>query len=149
MRPYLRYLRLGWTVLCVLVTVLLIVLWVRSYESGIVLSERITKTHALTLISQRGFCGALLFDPTVYASPKWGLITVSPQTWDSPSWDFAIHAKSDRYMQVMIPWWFVVLSFATMSIIAPQLEWRFTTRTLLIAITAVGVVLGLIVWAVQ
>ncbi len=31
MRPYLRYLRIGWTGLCVLAAVLLIALWVRSY----------------------------------------------------------------------------------------------------------------------
>jgi hypothetical protein len=144
-----RKLRIAWLVVCGIACVMLIALWVRSYESAIVLNEGITKTHALTLISQRGFCGAVLFDPTVYASPKWGLITVSPQTWGSPSWDFAIHSKSDRYVQVMAPWWFVVLSVAIMSIIAPQLKWRFSLRTLLIATTLVAVVLGLVVYAAR
>jgi hypothetical protein len=144
-----RKLRIAWSVGCGIACVLLIVLWVRSYESGIVLNERITKTHALSLVSQRGFCGALLLDPTVYASPKWGLSTGSPQRWGSPSWDFAIHSKSDRYVQVMVPWWFVVLSGAIMSIIAQQLKWRFSLRTLLIATTLVALVLGAIVYAAR
>jgi hypothetical protein len=131
-----------------LAAVMLIVLWVRSYESAILFNERFTKTRALLLISQRGFCGAMLFDPNVFAAPKWGLATASPQTWGSPSWDFAIHSHSDRYVQVMVPWWFVVVSVAITSMIAPQLKWRFTLRTLLIATTLVAVALGLIVYAV-
>jgi hypothetical protein len=142
-----RKLRIAWSVVCGIACVLLIALWVRSYGTGDVLNERITKTHAFTLVSQQGFCGALLFDPTVHASPKWGLISVSSPTWQSPSWDFAIHSKSDRYVQAMVPWWFVVLSVAIMSIITPRLKWRFSLRTLLIATTLVAVVLGLIVWA--
>ena len=40
------------------------------------------------------------------------------------------------------------IAFATLPWIR-QLRWRFTTRTLLLAVTAVAVVLGLIVWAVR
>src|SRR5262245_41449478 len=98
-----RKLRIAWSVFWGLVCLLLSVLWVRSYESGIVLNERITKTTALCFASQRGFCGTLFFDPTVYASPKWGLMTSNASTWGSPSWDFAIHSKADRYVQVMAP----------------------------------------------
>src|SRR4051794_14780734 len=104
MRKFLRYLRIAFSATCLIACVLMIALWVGSYESGIVFNQRITKTKALSFVSQRGFCGAVLLDPNVYASPKWGLITCSPITWGSPSWDFAIHSKSDHYVQAMAPW---------------------------------------------
>jgi hypothetical protein len=49
---------------------------------------------------------------------------------------------------VALPYWFAVLLAVTLAV-APwirQLNWRFTTRTLLIATTLVAILLGLIVW---
>jgi hypothetical protein len=47
-----------------------------------------------------------------------------------------------------LPHWTLALVPVGLAV-APWLRWRFTTRTLLIAITAVAVVLGLIVWAIR
>jgi hypothetical protein len=55
-----------------------------------------------------------------------------------------------QYFILAAPHWFLVL-LAVMMSAAPWMrwKWRFTLRTLLIAITLVAVVLGLIVYAVR
>jgi hypothetical protein len=46
------------------------------------------------------------------------------------------------------PHWFAIL-IACAASIAPWLAWRFSLRTMLIAMTLVAVALGLVVWAVR
>ena len=47
-----------------------------------------------------------------------------------------------------IPYWFLTLFSAALAA-APWLRWRFSLRTLLLAITLIAVVLGLIVWSIR
>jgi hypothetical protein len=60
---------------------------------------------------------------------------------------FGVYKNASDFW-VMIPYWFLVVAIATLGT-APwirKLRWRFSLRTLLIATTLIGVVLGLIVW---
>jgi hypothetical protein len=53
--------------------------------------------------------------------------------------------ESDGYQSVFLPYWFLVAASATAGAIT-WLRWRFSLRTLLIAITLVAVWMGLIVF---
>jgi hypothetical protein len=53
-----------------------------------------------------------------------------------------------RFSELLIPFWFLVFSSGALAI-APWIRWRFSLLTMLIAITALAVLLGLIVWAVR
>jgi hypothetical protein len=158
MRPYLRYLRLGWTVLCVLATVLLIVLWVRSYFRTEFV-ERFLNVNRLyaTGIRERivNFPGTLeLVDESVtnltinYAAPGWkyraynGRISVHGEKF----WRLALKS-SPNYQLVRFPHWSALLIIGTVCMI-PWLfpvTWRFSLGTLLIAMTLIAVGIGLIV----
>ena len=52
---------------------------------------------------------------------------------------------TNRCDSLSIPHWFAVALAATFAA-TPWLRWRFSLRTLLIAITLVALVLGLVVW---
>ena len=144
-----RKLRIAWSAGCAIACLLLIVLWVRSYSAGTVLAIQLTSTQAVKLISQRGFLGAVLFDP--HDAPrrydKWGFDNYAFDGWAEPSLDVRIRPKPDIYAQAMIPCWIAVLMVAVPSLVAPWIRWRFSLRTLLIATTLVAVVLGLIIYA--
>jgi hypothetical protein len=71
--------------------------------------------------------------------PK-SVILFRPQ-FNSPS--YRVQNGSTNY-EITVPYWLLVLMSATPAI-APWVHWRFTLRTLLIAMTLVAVVLGLIV----
>ena len=145
-----RNLRSGWTVTCAFACLRLIVLWVRSCSAGTVLAIQITSTQAVKLVSQRGFLGAVLFDP--HDAPrrydKWGLGNYALDGWDEPSLDVRIRPKPDIYAQAMIHCWLVV-RVAVPSFIAPWIRWSFSLRTLLVATTLVAVVLGMVVWSIR
>jgi hypothetical protein len=56
---------------------------------------------------------------------------------------------SRPYLLVVCPFWFLVLSFGMLAIIAMQDSrrlWRFSLRTMFIATTLLAAVLGLVVW---
>jgi hypothetical protein len=57
---------------------------------------------------------------------------------------FLLQPLTDGYV-VALPYWLLLFTFCV-GVAAPQLRWRFTLRTLLIATTLVAVVLGLIMW---
>lgn len=61
-------------------------------------------------------------------------------------WGFGSHSVEGKSYAIMMPHWFAVLAAATLAAL-PWLPFkRFSLRTLLIAITAVALVLGLAVW---
>jgi hypothetical protein len=149
MRSYLRYLRIGWTVLCVLATLLLCVLWVRSYWDPYE-----GQAFGCWFASTRGIiagCMIQLPTPTPSAGTNMMSVTIDAVefipvrgilgfsgSYAPPDWSF------------QIPYWCPVV-LGGLFAAAPWIGWsrRFTLRTLLIAITAVAVVLGLIVWLVR
>src|SRR5436190_19772823 len=107
-----RKLRIASSATCLIACVLLIVLWVRSVYTVTAFSGQVTRTKAFTLVSNRGFLGVLLFDPSERPEGfhKWGLRTFNPG--EKSHWDFGVHTQSDRYIQIMVPCWFVLLIVA-------------------------------------
>jgi hypothetical protein len=129
---------------CGVASLLLIVLWFRSFDAATTYYGRVSGTHAVELISQRGFTGLVLFDPSITPHSyraRWGLQTVE-LTFAEPHWDFGIRSESDRYLQLMVPWWLIVLIVAVSPFVALTIRWRFSLRTMLIATTVVAVALG-------
>jgi hypothetical protein len=139
-----RKLRIAWSVACGIACVLLIVLWVRSYWWFDI-------SHAMkpTLVSARG---------KLFLTNKIEM-TLSPSLEDlnAPQpfgrnrfirgFSYTIEqveVERASYIAV-VPIWILVLTFAGFAVL-PWLRWRFTTRTLLIVITAVAVMLGVVVY---
>jgi hypothetical protein len=140
---------------------LLIVLWVRSYIFHDALEKK-TSTQLFQLRSQRGLLAFWNQHPSrsqIFSASDQSLIlqessqgktfTSSPTT----NFDSFLDGKGvlgfgriDQDMSTIVfaPYWFFVLFTVTLAAI-PWLPWRFSLRTLLIAITLVAVVLGLVV----
>jgi hypothetical protein len=120
MKPVLRYLRIGFSITCLIACVLLIVLWVRSYWGHF--DIRFPRSDHW-LCSLRGWT-QLLCDSD--RDPLTGMARP----------------------EFIIPFWLPTV-LAVASSAAPWLPWwskRFSLRTLLIVMTLVALVLGLIVW---
>ena len=140
-----RKLQIAWSVGCGIATVLLVVLWVRSFYVCTVFRQQVTSTLAFSLIAQRGFVGAVAFNP-IDELPRgyytWGVSTTTLSRLPKPSWDIRVHKAPDTYAQIMLPVWFVMLAIAGPAVAALRMQWRFGLRTLLIATTLVAVALG-------
>jgi hypothetical protein len=132
--------------------VALLLLWVRSFYIATDFRQQVTSTLAFSVIAQRGFVGAVVFNPISEVPRgyyKWGVSTMDLSRLPKPDWDLRMRRRPDIYVQIMLPLWFVMLTIAASSVVALRMEWRFTLRTLLIAMTGVAVLLGLILWVVR
>ena len=155
MRPYLRYLRITWTMFCVIAAVLLVALWVRSYWISDALWVRYSATPDIVcLVTYRGSLGLTrLFDPTTASFH----VEHNDVTDMEPSDDgrkpnslwFQILTWSGS-TTILVPLWFILLTMLAASSV-PWIHWpkRFSLRTLLIATTLVAVLLGLIMWSIR
>ena len=161
MSRFLRYLRIAFSITCLIACVLLIALWVRSYW----VRDRVThnyvgRTYArfgYTIDSLRGLCSVLIervpaFSPDRMHYASWpaddSVSIMFPagslaRRWLGFRWESSLDA-----FDIIVPYWFPVSALAAVAAV-PWLPWRFSVRTLLIATTLVAVVLGLIVWLNQ
>ena len=127
-----RKLRIAWSVVWGVACLLLIALWVRSYWWLDFLYYQYSATHCLRVILHGGNV-LLLTEASQGQALTYG--SVRQSGFDSTVW-------------YVVPIWFfsVLVSLAA---IAPWLPWRFSLRTLLIAMTLAGLLLGAIVMAVK
>jgi hypothetical protein len=154
-----RKLRIAFSVACGIACLLLIVLWVRSYSQADMLRGPVSQSRQIGFSSA---LGVLLLqwrhDPSAREAIRgWRLQHISmvkmeqlrarakargaPMLGAVKKWGLSDHA-------VRTPHWFpVVLSGALGA--APWLRWRFSLRSLLIAMTVAAVLLGLIVCALR
>jgi hypothetical protein len=143
-----RFLRIGFSVLCGIVAVLLVLLWVRSYWWADFVYGHVTEVHFLDLNSN---CGrlALSLQGELHNPIHWKVYSHPSEQLDwmmGPSkWEFGKSKFGDMWF-VAIPHWFLITIFGAFSA-APwlRLNNRFSLRTLLIAITLAGLLLGLII----
>jgi hypothetical protein len=144
-----RALRISWTACCVITCFAVVALWVRSYSW----SDECTLASRLMLRSAYGCVHYMaLFSPYSFED-----------NWNYSSWSisddrsklevaknnlFRFERQSTRPGSV--PYWLVVLLPATLTVVPwiRQLKWRFSLRTLLIAITLVAGLLGIIAAAI-
>jgi hypothetical protein len=149
MKRFLRYLRIAFSAACGIACVLLCVLWVRSYwwsYEG--------QAFGCWFASTRGvIAGCMINIPAPTPSAGTSMMSVTIDTVEFTPVP-GIMGFSGRYAppnwSFQIPYWCPVL-LGVLFAVAPWIGWsnRFTLRTLLLAITAVAVVLGLIVYAVR
>jgi hypothetical protein len=140
-----RKLRIAWSVMCAIACVLLLVLWVRSYWCADLLIVSQTQGVVSTQGAVR-VCDFNLDSP----APQW-MISFPETLEGATSADYSIFGFSNSQSpssllgRTRVPYWFFVF-LSVVAATTPWIRFRFTLRTLLIAITAVAVVLGLAVY---
>jgi hypothetical protein len=159
MRKYLPYLRITWTVFCVLAWLPLIALWMRSHFR----TEYVERVVNVNRLYSTGIWERILNLPgdLVFASES---VTNSSINYELPGWKYraydAVQSKhtrfrfwsksqsSPQYRVVLVPHYLATLAIGVAGVV-PWLfpfTWRFSLRTLLIATTLVACLLGLIVY---
>jgi len=129
--------RLGFSGLCVVAAILLILLWVRSYFRLDILRPW---GHDLQV-----FSGEMLIDETWIPSSSTSSSHWNEDTCESV--DLTETVLTPAGTGITIPFWLptvMLLSLATIAAL-PWIRWRFSLRTLLIATTFLAAILGLIV----
>ena len=148
-----RKLRIAWSVGCGILCVLLIVLWVRSYNRGDILQAPVSTTRGIGFTSLRGWVKFSSFRTT--GNGSWRMSSQHADEAMRPygeffeaqqnHWKFGTHMLKGTYA-IMMPHWFILLTAPLAGVPWINRSKRFSLRTLLIATTLVAVVLGLIVW---
>jgi hypothetical protein len=156
-----RKLRIAWSVWCGVASVLLIVLWVRSYwEYDLVQGPTSAGNLVFSSSWQGRIQGRIIPWPGASSRNKewsWYPTPAEDQKrlferlnidWELPPVFSVIIRKS--IWNVTVAHWLLVIVAATFTIV-PWIPWstRFSLRTLLIATTLVAVVLGLAVYATR
>lgn len=148
MKRALRYLRIAWTVFLGVLSVMLIALWVRSYwwADHIFCAE-----EELIIISSVGKF-ELLWDGVPIPRGRFQNWEVHHRRLIAPSrrklWWVPTCNTNETSVVIHMPYWLPTLLVGAAVTISglPWVHWRFSLRTLLIAITAVAVGLWFIVW---
>jgi hypothetical protein len=155
-----RKLRIAWSVVCAIASVLLIALWVRSYW-WVDFIEAPIGTNGCSLSSVRGHLG-LDARPSEAAVTGWHYSggrmdepqeladTPQPNSDDDMSNSFSVTTVTTTELPRIVTLTHGLLSllFAILAAL-PWLRYRFSLRTLLIATTLVAVVLGAIAYATR
>jgi hypothetical protein len=150
-----RKLRIAWSVAWGIACLLLVALWVRSYQWNDIYSRLNSNGWVTTFGSDRG-CGYLFYGriSPIPASGK--------QFRNLPSHGWRLNSSEARppvpvtfqwqmtatRTKMKAPFWFVTLILAGIGIL-PWLSYRFSLRTLLIVMTLVAVAMGWAVYAVR
>ena len=139
-----RKLRIAWSVGCGIASVLLIVLWVRSYWWHDVIHGPVFKTGTVNVVSYVGRVG---FNYYSGRGRQWRTSSKPIGVSHAPTPDElgALSRLSGR--SAIAPYSVFSVAFAVAAAL-PWLRWRFSLRTLLFAATLVAVVLGLLVYVV-
>ncbi len=150
MKPVLRYLRIALSASCLIACVLLCVVWVRSQSRIYRITWHYDNAGALQVGSCSGIVEFRTFKDLPIPVPRSANHTgreLMTKWFESIQllggklhWWFEARSRVAR-LYVGIPHWFVILICCGLGTM-PWLRWRFTLRTLLIAMTLVAVVRG-------
>jgi hypothetical protein len=139
-----RFLRIGWSVGCGIVCLLLIVLWVRSDWSSDS-QQLITSKNRYEVSSSDG--QLIVVRRTRFFKSLEALLAypddLKPALTKNTTLGFGRYLD-DNFSGVSFAYWLLVPTTAMVAAI-PWPRWRFSLRTLLIAMTVVAVVIGVIV----
>jgi hypothetical protein len=153
----LRRLRIAFSVACGIVSLSLIVLWVRSYWHADIISGPALPKLKCGTISLVGRIVVVWSREPPFPS-KWEVVTREVTKGQPFFRQFenmfgfgVVNLTSEQ--EIILPHWFLVAITATCAV-APWLNWirwpkRFSLRTLLVATTFVALLLGAIVYAVS
>jgi hypothetical protein len=150
----LSYLRILLSVSCGITCVLLIGFWVRSYSSWEQLHGPVPGLGGIVINSVEGlmsfgagsFVGVDSWSiQNVPASEPGRRLLFRDALGYDPWSGFGIATSMNRFV-AFAPHWFLVLMSA-IAAASPWIRWRFSLRTLLVAITFLAVLLG--IWAIS
>jgi hypothetical protein len=143
-----RKLRIAFSALWSILCVLLIALWIRSYWGYDGFSISFSPSHEFTVASGRG--QIVLLDDRLSDVARYYEF-VRPQLEEPRKATFfpalfrpMTFRSGDRFFSVTIEYWLVV-AVAALAAGAPLFSYRFCLRTLLIATTLIGLILGSII----
>jgi hypothetical protein len=143
-----RKLRIAFTAMCGIVCLLFVVLWVRSYKSEDRVSGHLGSV-GVRFYSSRGWIICFKNNAIGPGQYPWS-IDLGADYWLAPNdsrlrfsspADFLSGAATSN---ISMPHWFVIV-IATSLAMVPWLRWRFSLRTLLIAMTVIAALLGTII----
>jgi hypothetical protein len=144
----LRFVRIGFSAACGILCLLLIVLWIRSYRS----EPLSVHAYRIKVSASRGVLTA--WRPYYEPRPRPASVDVSySEERRSVKIDFPVDVLGHRLFWsgwriwiIQVPIWSPLLISAALAV-AVRFRWsnRFSLRTLLIAITLVGLLLGTII----
>jgi hypothetical protein len=145
-----RKLRIAWSVGWGVVTVLVCLLWVRSYRTtDIIIRQRLHVESGIGFFSIQMTDGSLPYRWQNINSDDYlrdsghTYATGFPGRTQSRVWG---HFQSSRYYRgLCVPFWFLMLGSVAVGCLS-WLRWRYSLRTLLVATAVVAVALGTIVW---
>lgn len=155
----LRCLRIAFSAVCGVLCLLLIALWVRSYfmsDYGILDVSRRYRIQVVSFYGRFGVCPMVAPNPTLRPGAfSFGSVSLSQIA--TPDYTSAnLPSLGLRRLRVgdhefITPYWLVVSIIAVVSMLPwlnwgwrLPLRWRFSLRTLLIAITVIAAILGII-----
>jgi hypothetical protein len=126
--------------------VLIIVLWVRSYTWRDGLWGRFSDLQGFALSSYEGRI-QLAMEWGIGIFP-WRIVSAEPVERNGPPIYFPAveFPLSRKGLYFAMPYWLLLAVFSILAIV-PWFRYRFSLRTLLVAMTLVAVVLGFIVYA--
>ena len=145
-----RYLRIAFSAVCGIVCLLLCVLWLQSYRWLDGVSMPITTARTIAIWSGGG---RVEFQMADYGGPSgpsnpWSIVRVSRKEVQDYLKEAGIKSETRYFGRTqfgfLLPSWLLVLVTITLATVS-WIRWRFSLRTLLIAMTFVAVALGLIV----
>lgn len=143
-----RILRIAFSATCGIAAVMLCVLWVTSYYKWLTVCHPITENRFITIALAQGelcMCWGRFSLGTQFP-PQYSWEDASPVGFDDDHLVFGFALQSDAEgAMIAAPFWCPVMLFATLAAL-PWIRWRFSLRTLLIATTAIAVLLGLAVY---
>jgi hypothetical protein len=150
-----RKLRIAWWALCAIAAALLCLMWVRSYWWIDSLDASNTLAHESTfrLASVAGrttLTLALNAADDDDALVVYNRVPIDPQTRYLEFWRVLFRIKFDegRWL-ISVPYWLSLLAVAALAVAVPRLRWRFTLRTLLIAMAALSLLLWIVISALR
>jgi hypothetical protein len=147
----LRYLRIAFSVTCGILCLVLIVMWVTSYVTHY-------RVRGYSVGVEVALQYGVLYFERLDVSPIPGVIYPFADVSSDPAWvlraegyppEFSslVHFGM-RYGSFAIPIWSLMLVSGSFAF-SPWIRWRFSLRTLLIAMTLVAVSLGAIVYSMR
>jgi hypothetical protein len=153
-----RKLRIAFSAVCGIICLLLIALWVRSHWKLDLLTLPISSARAIQVAAVQGDI-TFRAPPVSYFRSKGYLGPVSslrdyevspapPKTSSNRKRTSKIGIRWSSLPRgsgghIVVPFWMIVVLSAAMSLpLLKSLRWRFSLRTLLIAMTLVAIVLG-------
>jgi hypothetical protein len=143
-RIVVRYLRIAFSATCGIICLLLIVLWVRSYWW-------MDCTSLLRKYSLTSFRGDIFIEKPVvinYSGPNPSQVSFSPGRYGISSLPSDLPGLIIGKGGWTFPYWLPIVSTIAVCA-APWLPFRFSLRTLLIALTLVAGVLGAIIYSAR